>query len=151
MTHLFNLYRTAKLAIFAVTLTLASGLANAQSPQCTVLRGAYAFTASGSAVFPGNSAPVPLNAVGVIKFDADGTFTNVVSQNFNGFVQRFAPGTGTYTLKPDCSGTITQVFLDGSIHISDFVVSKRGKTIYAVGVGDHGPRNMLALTATRID
>jgi hypothetical protein len=151
MTHLFNLYRTAKLAIFAALPILAIGIANAQSPQCTALKGTYAFTASGSAVFPGNSTPVLLNAVGVLKFDAGGTFTAVVSQNFNGFVQRFAPGSGTYTLKPDCSGTITQVFLDGSVHVSDFAVSRRGKTIYAVGVGDEGPGNMIALTATRID
>jgi len=35
--------------------------------------------------------------------------------------------------------------------LSDIAVSRRGKTIYAVGVADVGPGNMIALTANRMD
>jgi hypothetical protein len=151
MTHRFNFYRTANLVLIAGLLTLSSGLASAQSKHCLVLRGAYAFTQSGTAVFPGNSTPIPFYSVGIFTFDETGKWTQVSSSNFNGSIARSVPGSGTYTLKPDCSGTMTTVFPDGSIHFVDFALSKRGKTFYAIGVADYGRGNMTTVVATRID
>jgi len=151
MTHLFNHHRTAKLAILTGLLTLGSGLANAQSPHCTVLKGAYAFTQSGTAVFPGNSTPLPFFIVGIFTFEETGKWTQVASSNFNGLVSRAVPGSGTYTLKPDCSGTMTTVFQDGSVHMADFALSKRGKTFYAIGVANFGPGNMTTIVANKVD
>ena len=151
MTNLSNHYRTVKLAILTGLLTLAPGLASAQSPHCTVLKGAYAYTQSGTAVFPGNSTPVPFFIVGIFTFEETGKWTQVSSGNFNGSVYRSVPGSGTYTIKPDCLGTMTTVFQDGSVRLVDFALSKRGKTIYAVGVPDLGPGNMTTFVATRID
>lgn len=151
MTQLFNLYPTAKLTVVTGLLVLLPDLARAQAPHCNVLKGAYAFTASGTAVFPGNPAPVPFTWVGIQTFDGAGKWSLLGSTNFSGFIQRSVPLSGTYILNPDCSGTMSTVFPDGSIRLSDIAVSRRGKTIYGVGVADVGPGNMLALTATRID
>jgi len=151
MAHRSNYHRTAKLAVLAGLLILAHGRANAQSPHCTVMKGAYAFTQSGTAVFPGNSTPQPFYSVGTMTFDETGKWTQVSSSNFNGLVARSVPGSGTYILKPDCSGTMTTVFQDGSIHFVDFALSKRGKTFYAIGVADYGPGNMTTIVANKVD
>jgi hypothetical protein len=151
MTHRFNFYRTANLVLIAGLMTLSTSLANAQSPHCTVLKGAYAFTQSGTAVVPGTSTPVSFYTVGVITFDETGKWTQVSSTNFNGSIARSVPGSGTYTLKPECSGTMTTVFPDGSLRMVDFALAKRGKTFYAVGVADYGPGNLTTIVATRID
>jgi hypothetical protein len=151
MTQRSKLYRPANLAIIAGLLALSTSAAMAQSSHCMVLKGAYAFTQSGTGVFPGSSTPIPFFVVGIFTFDETGKWTQVSSSNFNGLVVRSVPASGTYTLKPDCTGTMTTVFLDGSIHMVDFALSKRGKAFYAIGVAENGPGNMTTITATKVD
>jgi hypothetical protein len=151
MTNRFNLYQTARLAMFAGLITVASGLAQAQTPQCSILKGTYAFTFGGMSVIPGTPAAIPFAGVGIQIFDGAGKFTATESANFGVTVLRNAAFSGTYTLNPDCTGTMTAKFPDGSSGGGqDFVVADGGKIIYAVGVGNSGPGASLTTTFTRM-
>jgi hypothetical protein len=150
MTKRFHMNRTAQLALITGLMALAAGLANAQAPRCSVLTGTYAFTFNGAAVFPGSPNPVPFNGVGVQTFDGSGKWTGTESANFGAFVLRSVPFSGTYTLNPDCTGTATAKFPDGTTGRQDFVVTDGGKMIYAIGVDNTGPGTWLATTFTKM-
>jgi hypothetical protein len=74
------------------------------------LRGDYGFTVE--AQFPG---PVALRGVGMARFDGAGRFSQVDHVVVNGTPppQQWNPGSGTYNLNPDCTGTTTISFADG--------------------------------------
>src|SRR3954452_8592829 len=134
MTHGINMYRTARLALVVGLMGMAPGLASAQAPRCSTLTGTYAALATGTLVIPGSAAPAPFNAVAIQTFDGAGKWTATESANFNGTILRNAPLSGTYTLNPDCTGTMTAKFPDGTLGRQDFVVADGGKLIYAIGV-----------------
>src|SRR5207245_1972660 len=123
MTKHYNMYRMARTALLAGLMVLASGLASAQAPRCSVLTGTYAMTFSGTFVAPGTTVPMPFNGVGIVTFDPAGKWTGVESGNFGFSVLRSAPFSGTYTLNPDCTGTSTGKLPDGTTTHSDFVVA----------------------------
>ena len=54
----------------------------------------------------------PFAIAGYDVFDGNGKVKGVASANFNGEVSRNEPVSGTYTVKADCTGTLT--FTDGS-------------------------------------
>jgi hypothetical protein len=60
----------------------------------------------------GYKEQVPFAIAGYGVFDGNGKEKGVVSSNFNGEVTRKEPISGTYTVKADCTGTLT--FADGS-------------------------------------
>ena len=150
MTNRFNMYQMAKLAALTGLVVLAPGIASAQRAACPVLKGTYIFTFSGAQVFPGSATPAPFNGVGVQTFDGTGKSTGTESANFGAFVLRFAPISGTYKLNPDCTGTMTAIFPDGSSGTSDFVITNEGKTIHAISVDNMGPGNTITITFTKI-
>ena len=103
----------------AATLALmlcAPGLATAE-PKCKTefLTGDYVFTATGFTRPPG-SLPgihwVPKAIVQVLKFNGDGTVTNLATTIANpfgdtgGLLQPAPGGSGTYSVNDDCSGTL---------------------------------------------
>jgi hypothetical protein len=75
---------------------------------CSVatLRGSYLFAASGYNVVGGVAQPKAV--VEVIRFDGNGSLTvPAVTVSVNGAIVHPPPnGTGTYTIAPDCSGTL---------------------------------------------
>ena len=150
MTNHNNMYRMARTALLAGLMVLASGLANAQAPRCSVLTGTYAVTFSGTFVAPGTTVPMPFNGIGIVTFDGAGRWTGVESGNFGFSVIRFTAGSGTYTLNADCTGTQTGRLADGTATHSDFVVADGGKTIYAIGVDNVGPGNTSSATFTKM-
>jgi hypothetical protein len=81
-------------------------------PSCSLARAAgnYAFTDSGTVVNVG-----PRTAVGTFTLDAAGNLLNgVATSSLNGTVasETFS---GTYTLNPDCTGTISvEIFASGT-------------------------------------
>jgi hypothetical protein len=75
------------------------------------LKGTYPFAFDGVEI-TGNNDQVPFAIAGYGVFDGNGKEKSVVSSNFNGEVSRKEPISGTYTLKGDCTGTLT--FADGS-------------------------------------
>jgi hypothetical protein len=75
------------------------------------LQGTYPFAFDGVEI-KGNNDQAPFAIAGNGVFDGNGKEKSVVSSNFNGEVTRKEPITGTYTVKADCTGTLT--FADGS-------------------------------------
>jgi hypothetical protein len=75
------------------------------------LHGTYLFAFNGVEI-KGNNDQAPFAIAGYAVFDGNGKEKSVVSSNFNGEVTRKEPISGTYTVKADCTGTLT--FADGS-------------------------------------
>jgi hypothetical protein len=71
------------------------------------LSGLYVFSATGSNVIAG--VPQPKAIVELIRFNGDGTLTvPAATRSINGVIARSPPGgTGSYTVEPDCTGTLT--------------------------------------------
>ena len=75
------------------------------------LHGTYPFAFDGVEI-KGNNDQAPFAIAGYAVFDGNGKEKSVVSSNFNGEVTRKEPDSPTYTVKADCTGTVT--FRDGS-------------------------------------
>ena len=86
------------------------GTAPAKCSEAT-LRGTYLFAFNGVEI-RGNDERVPFALAGYAVFDGVGKEKGVASSNFNGEVTRNEPVSATYTVKADCTGTVT--YRDGS-------------------------------------
>jgi hypothetical protein len=75
------------------------------------LEGTYLFAFNGVEI-RGNGEQVPFAFAGYAVFDGNGKEKGVASSNFNGEVTRKEPVSATYTVKADCTGTVT--YRDGS-------------------------------------
>jgi hypothetical protein len=100
----------------AALTTVGAGYAkdeDASRARCSeaTLDGTYPFAFDGVEV-QGNNDQLPFAIAGYAVFDGNGKEHSVVSTNFNGEVTRNEPIAGTYTVKADCTGTLT--FADGS-------------------------------------
>jgi hypothetical protein len=100
-------------AVLAVGTGYAKDEENAEAKKCSVatLHGTYPFAFDGVEI-KGNNDQLPFAIAGYGVFDGNGKEKSVVSSNFNGEVSRKEPISGTYTVKADCTGTLT--FADGS-------------------------------------
>jgi hypothetical protein len=99
--------------VLAVGTGYATDEENAGAKKCSVatLHGTYPFAFDGVEI-KGNNDQVPFAIAGYAVFDGKGKEKGVASSNFNGEVSRKEPVSGTYTVKADCTGTVT--FADGS-------------------------------------
>ena len=100
----------------AVLTTVGAGYAKDEDTsraKCSeaTLYGTYPFAFDGVEIKVNNDQ-VPFAIAGYGVFDGHGKEKSVVSTNFNGQVSRKEPISGTYTVKGDCTGTLT--FADGS-------------------------------------
>ena len=75
------------------------------------LDGTYLFAFNGVEI-QGNDKQVPFAFAGYAVFDGNGKEKGVASSNFNGKVTRKESVSATYTVKADCTGTVT--YRDGS-------------------------------------
>src|SRR5215211_344327 len=69
------------------------------------LDGTYLFAHDGVDVSGNDQAPFAI--AGMEKYDGNGKVTGVISANFNGDVVRHESIPGTFTVKADCTGTVT--------------------------------------------
>lgn len=94
--------------------TIAGGLlalsalptASAQVCSAQSLKGSFGYSVSGTIVT--GSGPLvagPFAAVGKLTFDGKGNVTTVRSLSDNGIVFQGDPGTGTYKMNADCTGS----------------------------------------------
>jgi hypothetical protein len=90
------------------------------------LRGSYVFNPHGFNIV--NGAAQPIAVFEGIDFNGDGTLTvPFATVSVNGLILHFPPGgTGTYTLNPNCEGTLT--FNDSGVHY-DISVRSYGRQI----------------------
>ncbi|MBV9460526.1 MAG: hypothetical protein JO141_23875 [Bradyrhizobium sp.] len=113
-------------AITAFALALAPG-AKADDKACTehTLRGAFAYTSTGSAVAPPVIAG-PAAEVGRQTFDGKGGTTVTATLSANGNFVQFNNVIGTYTVNSDCTGTFAlQLAPDFTLHVF-FVIDDDG-------------------------
>jgi hypothetical protein len=117
------------LVVGAALTTVGAGYAkdeNASSrAKCSVatLKGTYLFAQNGVEI-KGNSEQRPFAIAGYDVFDGNGEVKGVDSGNFNGEVFRKDPFTGTYTVKANCTGTVT--FRDGDAIHGDIFIAPDG-------------------------
>jgi hypothetical protein len=86
---------------------------NAARAKCSkaTLDGTYVFAYDGVEL-KGNNDQRPFALAGYDVYDGNGKVKTVFSSNFNGEVSRNETLSGTYTVKADCTGTVT--FEDGT-------------------------------------
>ena len=130
-----------KLRTTLVLLGMILGLSSTVSAhpnECSNLtvRGTYAFTIHGQILTPGG--PLIVDGVAKTTFDGYGNLTQVDAVSVDGdLAQVWRPGTGAYTLNPDCTGTMTIFNLNQPALRLAIVVSHSGDLIHTV-VADPG-------------
>ena len=113
----------------ALLTTVGAGYAkdeNASSrAKCSkaTLKGTYLFAEDGVEI-KGNSDQRPFAIAGYDVFDGNGEVKGVASGNSNGEVFRKEPFTGTYTVKANCTGTVT--FTGGAAIHGDIFIAPDG-------------------------
>jgi hypothetical protein len=122
---------TAKTFTFAAVTALAlctAPMAKAQSAQrgCSnaSLNGTYAYTGSGTIVSPAAIAG-PFAEVGMQTFDGQGHTSATATASQGGNIIQFTI-TGTYTVNPDCTGTLTLQVAPIGITVPVFIVIDNG-------------------------
>jgi hypothetical protein len=101
------------------------------------LEGSYALTIEGLLAVPGPG--LPLRGVVLQRYDGDGNITQVDHVVVNGTPpsEAWRPGTGTYSVNADCTGTATlNIAGGGPPLVVYFVVAKHGKEIRQVVEGN---------------
>lgn len=132
----------AKSACATFVLLAASAFCSAQIPggqQCSnaTLNGNYAFTIVGQILAPAPAAGL-VSGVALSTFDGQGGLSQVDHVLHNGIAPsvewRKADATNSsYSVNPDCTGTMTIVFNDGSptLHL-EIVIDNNGKEVRTV-------------------
>lgn len=100
--------------------------------QCSAasLNGAYAVSRQGTLLTSvlGLPAPAPWGEVALADFDGAGSFAGKATVNIGG-IALSATFTGTYTIKPDCTGTIT-VHPNVPVTINESIIVLKGGQAY---------------------
>jgi hypothetical protein len=126
-----------RIAPFLIILVLAASFtvtAHASACSNATIKGTYASTIRGQILLP-NGASVLLTGVAMTTYDGLGNFTQVDAVADNGNLQPgWRPGSGTYSVNPDCTGTQTVVIPGLSDLHLQFVVAQSGNTIRSVVV-----------------
>ena len=98
--------------VIAVLITLGSitsqqGYAQQALTDCTLatLNGPYIFDATGYNIV--NSIAAPKAIVEFLAFDGKGTLTSLATISLDGVVHSGIPGSGSYTVNENCTGTLT--------------------------------------------
>jgi hypothetical protein len=127
-------------ALFVAGLLTCTPAAHAQSTGfCSdkTLHGAYGFSVEGMLYASSDHPLLMLRAVAVTTFDGKGGLTQVDHYVVNGTPQTppanpWPSSAGTYTVNPDCTGTLTLNVPNMPPFVSYFVVVNGGKEIRTV-------------------
>jgi len=121
-----------RISLFVLTLALAASstlAAHAGACSNSTIRGTYASTIHATIFLPDGST---LLIDGLVKqtFDGNGNFTQVDAVAANGnLTPGWRPGSGTYSVNPDCTGTQT-IMIPGNPDLhTQFIVSQSGNMI----------------------
>lgn len=124
-----------RISLFLIVLALlASFTVAAQASTCSnfTIQGTYAFTIHGTIFLP-NGSTLLINGIARETFDGKGNETQVDAVADNGVLTPgWRPGSGTYSVNPDCTGTQT-IVVEGlpDLHLQ-FIVAQSGNTIHQV-------------------
>jgi hypothetical protein len=113
------------------SITLQRGYAQQDNPTaCTLatLHGRYVFDATGYNIV--NGIAVPKTVVEFLKFRGDGSLTSIATVVVGGIkIQDDAPGTGSYTVNDDCTGTLT---FEPSGFTFDLFIARHGGSFHMI-------------------
>ena len=118
------------------------------------LKGNYGFAIEGL-ILAGGGVTVPLRGVALTNFDGKGNLTQVDHVVAGGTPPptEWTPGSGPYTVNPDCTGT-AQINIPGSpfspVHLH-FVVVRQGKEIHTVVDPNPGQANASTSVGIRVE
>ena len=122
--------------LFLLTLVVVgtqSSTAHARDCSNSTIRGSYAFTIHGT-LFLRDGSTLVIDGIDKVTFDGKGNFTQVDAVAMNGHLDApgWRPGTGTYSVNPDCTGTQT-IVVPGlpDLHLQ-FIVAQSGNTIHQI-------------------
>lgn len=118
-----------------------------------MLRGDYGARVEG-VVLPAPGVSLPLRGVVMVHYDGNGNFTQVDHIVVNGQAPaiEWTPGTGTYQVNSDCTGTARIVPSTGGFVNLEIVVVKGGKQVNAVVTTPYdGPDRAVTSVATLVD
>ena len=120
--------------LLALALVVSSPLmSHASDCSNSTIRGSYAFTIHGSIILPDGSTLL-VDGLAKQTFDGNGNFTQVDAVAVGGnLTPGWRPGSGTYSVNPDCTGTQT-IVIPGNpsdVHVQ-FIVAQSGNTIHQV-------------------
>jgi len=125
-----------RILCFLLTLVVVgsqSSMAHASACSNSTIRGSYAFTIHGTLFLPDGSTLV-VNGIDKVTFDGSGNFTQIDAVATNGRLDApgWRPGTGTYSVNADCTGT-QSIVVPGlpDLHLQ-FIVAQSGNTIHQV-------------------
>ena len=124
-----------RISLLLLALTLAASPALIADPiGCgnSTIQGSYAFTIHGTIFLP-NNATIQIDGIALQLFDGKGNFKQVDAVADNGFLMPgWRPGSGSYSVNPDCTGTQTlSVPGMGDLHLQ-MIVAQGGNTIHQV-------------------
>jgi len=105
-------------------------------------------------VLPAPGVSLPLRGVVMSHYDGNGNFTQVDHIVINGKAPaiEWTPGSGTYQVNSDCTGTAHIVISTGGFVNLEFVVVNGGKQANAVVTEPYdGPDRTVTSVATRVD
>jgi hypothetical protein len=120
---------------FLLTLALIVSsplMSHASDCSDSTLRGSYAFTIHGSIILPDGSTLL-VDGLAKQTFDGNGNFTQLDAVAVGGNLPPgWRPGSGTYSVNPDCTGTQT-IVIPGNpdVHLQ-LIVAQSGNTIHQV-------------------
>ena len=116
-------------AVAQSSRTLANSPEGSRGCSNRTLNGAYGLTLEGTILGPN----IPLRGVVMQNFDGNGNITQVDYLVVDGMPvsQDWRPGTGTYTVNPDCTGAAVLHIPTGDVNLH-FVVVNNGKQINQV-------------------
>ncbi len=119
--------------LLALALIVSSPLiSHASACSDSTLRGSYAFTIHGSIILPDGSTLL-VDGLAKQTFDGNGNFTQVDAVAVGGNLPPgWRPGSGTYSVNRDCTGTQT-IVIPGNpdVHLQ-LIVAQSGNTIHQV-------------------
>jgi len=121
------------MSLVLLTLALAASSAVTAQASCTdlTIKGSYAFTIHGQILTP--NGPIPIDGLARTTFDGNGNLTQLDTVSVNGHIPLvWRPSTGTYTVNPNCTGTITLITTgQPTLHLA-ILVSHSGDLIHDV-------------------
>jgi hypothetical protein len=133
-----SIARSGLAAAFSVAMLWGlAAPAHAWDHQCSLatLTGNYAISQSGfeSPNGPGKE-PQPFTDVGVVEFDGAGTFSFTVTDMSPGNPDRYIAlqltGSGTYTVNPDCTGSVSIMTGDAAGDTLNLVIIGGGAEVF---------------------
>jgi hypothetical protein len=112
------------------------------------LKGLYMFAQSGWAVPAPNSSLVPEGVTGYDKFYGNGKFDSLATISLGGDIIPDVAAPGTYSLKSDCTGTLTVIMQPAApdVHL-DIFVAPDGDKYFTIQTD---PGNVLSGTIQRV-